>query len=542
MKQHFILSDRWLLARGKRRRQLAAQLALMTNIDFEDRRYQIEILTNLSFYPGAQLLRIRLDDLSPPTFVPYWLRLKDGNWQSLDGRWAIIEAINAMCPLRLDSNNGLDYLEFVSFFLRSSHEPGVILEQSNCDLLDLRADDITQCFGSTVFPNLVPEASGREKLTFDVPYTLGGKLYFGRFQTQLADGRIQILSAKEIPFRPLLLPRGLLTATLAEPEALPSTAVEESDRIGRIVSIPSLLTDVNDAVFPTAKILEGITPADNEADQALIDTYRPLLEPVPLQMVPNDLRVITDSLNERYPWCKAVTERIVKSLIVSAHGDCAIRLPPLLLVGAPGTGKTSYAFDLAQALEIPYQVINIAGKSDPRDLLGTSRGYGTRQPGLILRLMLKHRIANGLCLLDELDKAGTGKDNGAVVDALLTFLEPSSAKSVWDECLGGGANLSFWQWIATANTVAPIPSPLLSRFSIIEVPRPQREHYPAIVANTVAEFTRKHRIDPRLIPLLEPADWRWLEGAYQNPRHCRRATEWLLSHWLAHPKPAMRVH
>jgi ATP-dependent Lon protease len=152
--------------------------------------------------------------------------------------------------------------------------------------------------------------------------------------------------------------------------------------------------------------------------------------------------------------------------------------------------------------------------------------------------MLKNAVANGISLLDELDKSAVGKDNGSIVDALLTFLEPSSSKAVWDECLGSMADLSTWQWLATANSIVQIPSALLSRFTVIEVPSPSPEHYPAIIANTIEEFSRKNQIAPELMPTLDEADWLYLKKC-KSPRQARKTTELLLSHWLANPKPGV---
>jgi ATPase family associated with various cellular activities (AAA) len=557
---HFILDESgWDVLKGRQLRSDTYKLQSLLSSPFHPLTTRIEV-TKLRCYPGARLMRLRSDD-ETNGHVPYWLELKDGNLFRLNGSPQVVETLNELCPVKLNRHNVIDYLNFCGFFARSG-SPCLILAPADGHLFGLSDEQVQILFQKAPIPAVIDTESSESYLTCAITFVRDNQIQAGHFRVTVANGDIETMNMVDETFCTVdKMPR-LASAVLNESVVnttecarmletpLPKMPVASERRTNsrQTTTLPPLNrmeVERRDGLFqntpkqtPTVQVLDHITPSDNEADEGMVKTYSQMLTPCPLQTVPVDLQSLAINLNQRYPWFRTITEFILKALVVSAHGDRVIRIPPLLLVGSPGTGKTSYASDLAQALAIPIQVINVGGKSDARDLLGTARGYASRQPNLIVRLMLKNAVANGLSLLDELDKCAVGKDNGSIVDALLTFLEPSSAKAVWDECLGGMANLSTWQWLATANSTAQIPSALLSRFAVIDVPSPSPEHYPAIIANTIAEFTRRNHINPQLIPVFDEADWHYLKKC-QSPRKARKATELLLGHWLAHPKPGV---
>jgi ATP-dependent Lon protease len=166
-------------------------------------------------------------------------------------------------------------------------------------------------------------------------------------------------------------------------------------------------------------------------------------------------------------------------------------------------------------------------------LIGTARGWATGHPSRPLTAIHEGGVANPILILDEIDKPGSATHNGHPWDALLGLLEPATASRIFDEFLGGHANLSFISWVATANSVALMPSTLLNRLQVITVDPPQPKHYPAIVQRCMAHFQTRYGIPLALMPELSLADWAWLERYYTSPRKVRRAVELLLGQKLA---------
>ncbi|MHB8180194.1 MAG: AAA family ATPase [Acidithiobacillus sp.] len=76
---------------------------------------------------------------------------------------------------------------------------------------------------------------------------------------------------------------------------------------------------------------------------------------------------------------------------------------------------------------MPYLVISAGGASDSMVLKGASRVWSTAQPGAVIRLIQQTEVANQIIIIDEVDKCGSGSQNGNLIDTLLQLIEPSSA-------------------------------------------------------------------------------------------------------------------
>src|SRR3546814_467575 len=115
------------------------------------------------------------------------------------------------------------------------------------------------------------------------------------------------------------------------------------------------------------------------------------------------------------------------------HGSIRLGMPPLLLVGKPGTGKTRFAQRLSELLGTPNTVINMAGMRDVNLLKGVSRGWASNRPSRIIEFIQQTNVANPLFILDEVDKAEVGThDNGNPYNVLLDLLEPGNARRYTD--------------------------------------------------------------------------------------------------------------
>ena len=287
------------------------------------------------------------------------------------------------------------------------------------------------------------------------------------------------------------------------------------------------LRAVADALGRPADLIEGaFMPArtETEHESRLADildrgdagTWRSLANPSPTCLS------CLDALDAAAPHMGEVTALVRRHVQAALAIGLHVQLPPLMLLGEPGLGKSWYLTRLGKALGVPVRTYPMSASSLSEGLQGAHPSWRNAGPGLIARTLLQEDVANPLILVDEIDKAASGSWNADPYRPLYALLEPAGSKTFRDEYLQFEMDASAVSWVVAGNEMAPLPEPIRDRLTVIEVPSLSRMHLAAVAANIYAEANEANAayfgpsLDPELLDLLLTLNPRGIRKAVQD--------------------------
>ncbi|MCO6416083.1 AAA family ATPase [Siccirubricoccus sp. KC 17139] len=282
---------------------------------------------------------------------------------------------------------------------------------------------------------------------------------------------------------------------------------------------------------PTMRVApDGLGAAGEE--KRLRDRFSKLGRPMTLRPLPPASALAAELLVE-FPWAVPVVERLRADLVLAERmGGAAYRLPPLCIVGGPGTGKSRLATRVLELARrhggVAGAMVPVAGGADSKSIGPTARGWSTSTPSLPTCLIADADCPNPVVVVDEIDKAGGSAENGRLAQVLLAMTEPTTAERWFDEGLGAAVDLSRVTWLFLANDRSKIDPVLRTRLRFVGMPGPRPEDFDAILAGTLADIAWEFGGDPRHLPELPPEALREMRRGFAAGRLSARSLAWVV--------------
>lgn len=187
-----------------------------------------------------------------------------------------------------------------------------------------------------------------------------------------------------------------------------------------------------------------------------------------------DLNAVKQTLDKNHYGLETVKNEVLEylsSLILNLQNNkgVAMRAPILCLVGLVGTGKTTLAISIAQALGRKFERIPFGGMGDALALRGQSRAFSDAEPGQVIKKLINAKSKNSVILLDELDRVGD-QARSDIMGVLVELLDPEQNMAFTDHYIDYPFDLSHVLFIATGNNTTNVSTAVLDRMQIIQMP------------------------------------------------------------------------
>jgi ATP-dependent Lon protease len=276
-------------------------------------------------------------------------------------------------------------------------------------------------------------------------------------------------------------------------------------------------------VYDTAAVeraLQDLSPSASEALRALYEKMLRLggqrfaVKPSALPQM--------EALFDELPNFAGVLEHIRRQLALCVDSEDDIELPPILLLGDPGIGKTHFARRVSELLGTGYGFVPMSSLTAGWVLSGASSQWKNAKPGKVFDTFLNGDYANPVLVVDEIDKASADGQYDPL-GALYELLETQTAMRFTDEFAEIPIDASGAVWFATANDAARIPEPLLNRMNVYEIEPPDAEGSARIAQSLYREIRDAHDWGRRFPE--QPSGSVTEKLSLLTPREMRRAVQ-----------------
>ena len=276
-------------------------------------------------------------------------------------------------------------------------------------------------------------------------------------------------------------------------------------------------------VYDTAAVDKALQDLPQSANEALRALYEKMLRigGQRFAVKPSALPEM-NALFEELPNFGAVLEHIRRQLALCVDSQDYVELPPILLLGDPGIGKTHFARRISQLLGTGYGFVPMSSLTAGWVLSGASSQWKNAKPGKVFETFLNGEYANPVMVVDELDKTSSDGQYDPL-GALYELLETKTAMRFVDEFAEIPIDASGAVWFATANDASRIPDPLLNRMNVYEIDPPDAEGSARIATSLYREIRESHDWG-RQFPEL-PSGSVVEKLALLTPREMRRAVQ-----------------
>lgn len=207
----------------------------------------------------------------------------------------------------------------------------------------------------------------------------------------------------------------------------------------------------------------------------------PMLGWRPMIMATDAMIGDLDALAASAPNFRRLFDIVLAAARASRHAAMPLRLPPILLAGQPGAGKSRAAYAIAGGLDTTIAKVPVTMQTGAGVLSGLDWTWRTPSMGAVARALLATETASPIVIIDEIDKSCPRSEYGQILDPLHDLLEVDTAREFEDEYLKIKLAADSVFWLATANDLGAIPAPILDRMLVIEVQQPTPQEMETIL-------------------------------------------------------------
>lgn len=235
---------------------------------------------------------------------------------------------------------------------------------------------------------------------------------------------------------------------------------------------PELLQKANAMVERLTRLAQS---ADYSQDYDLVARYLDWVVNIPWVKKSEDNLSLVNAkkiLDTNHFGLDNIKERIMEYIsVLSLKKDANLKAkaPTFLFLGLVGTGKTTMAYSVAQALGRQFGRIPMGGMGDAMQLRGRAKTYPDAEPGQIMKVLRRAGTKNPVILLDEIDRV-TDEAKADIMGVLVELLDPEQNNSFLDHFIDYPFDLSEVLFITTANNTAGIATAVMDRMETIELP------------------------------------------------------------------------